>query len=58
MMITSLCRCRMLKEEPYTQKEAEAAVGIRTDNGTRPPAAEDTVMSGDAVGDPSQVGEH
>jgi hypothetical protein len=48
----------MLKEEPYTQKEAEAAVGIRTDNGTRPPAAEDTVMSGDAVGDPSQVGEH
>ena len=27
---------RALKEEPYTQKEADAAVGLRTDNGTRP----------------------
>ena len=25
----------MLKEEPYTQKEAEAAVGLRTDNGRK-----------------------
>lgn len=24
-----------MREEPYSQKEAEAAVGIRTDNGTR-----------------------
>jgi len=24
-----------LKEEPYTQKEAEAAIGLRTDNGPR-----------------------
>jgi bud site selection protein 20 len=24
-----------LKEAPYTQKEAEAAVGLRTDNGPR-----------------------
>lgn len=24
---------KQLKEEPYTQKEAEAAVGLRTDNG-------------------------
>jgi len=24
-----------LKEEPYTQKEAEAAIGITTNNGTR-----------------------
>lgn len=23
---------KQLKEEPYTQKEAEAAVGLRTDN--------------------------
>ncbi|KAL2106861.1 hypothetical protein VUR80DRAFT_6095 [Thermomyces stellatus] len=26
-------RVKMLQEEPYTQKEAEAAVGLRTDNG-------------------------
>lgn len=24
-----------MKDEPYTQKEAEAAIGLRTDNGTR-----------------------
>lgn len=24
-----------MREEPYSQKEAEAAVGLRTDNGTR-----------------------
>lgn len=28
-------RLRSLREEPYTQKEAEAAVGLRTDNGRR-----------------------
>ena len=28
-------RVRSLREEPYSQKEAEAAVGLRTDNGTR-----------------------
>lgn len=28
-------RLRALRAEPYTQKEAEAAVGIRTDNGIR-----------------------
>lgn len=26
-------RCRVLKEAPYTQKDAESAVGLRTDNG-------------------------
>lgn len=26
-------RVKALKDEPYTQKEAEAAVGLRTDNG-------------------------
>ncbi|KAL8971779.1 MAG: hypothetical protein Q9183_000894 [Haloplaca sp. 2 TL-2023] len=31
-------RVRALKEEPYSQKEADAAVGLRTDNGTRPPS--------------------
>lgn len=24
-----------MKDEPYTQKEAEAAIGLRTDNGSR-----------------------
>merc|ERR1711939_133043 len=28
-------RVRQLKEEPYTQKEAEAAVGLTTDNGRK-----------------------
>ncbi|KAL8784455.1 MAG: hypothetical protein Q9213_003978 [Squamulea squamosa] len=31
-------RVRMLREEPYSQKEAEAAIGLRTDNGTREPS--------------------
>ncbi|KAI1930453.1 hypothetical protein LOZ66_002560 [Ophidiomyces ophidiicola] len=34
-------RVRLLKEEPHTQKVAEAAVGLTTDNGTR---NNDTVM--------------
>ena len=33
-------RVKALKEEPYTQKEAEAAVGLRTDNGPRVAAKE------------------
>ena len=28
-------RVRLLRETPYTQKEADAAAGLRTDNGTR-----------------------
>src|ERR1700712_1892608 len=28
-------RVRQLKEEPYTQKEAEAAAGLTTDNGRK-----------------------
>lgn len=28
----------MLKEEPYSQKEADAAVGLLTDNGIRNPS--------------------
>lgn len=35
-------RVKALREEPYTQKEAEAAVGLRTDNGHRLSAKEDT----------------
>lgn len=31
----TLNRVKALREEPYTQKEAEAAVGLRTDNGPR-----------------------
>lgn len=29
------CRVKQLLGEPYTQKEAEAAAGLRTDNGSR-----------------------
>ena len=32
-------RLRALKDEPYTQKEADAATGLRTDNGSRKPSA-------------------
>jgi hypothetical protein len=30
-----LVRVKALKDEPYTQKEAEAAIGLMTDNGPR-----------------------
>ena len=33
-------RLKALKDEPYTQKEAEAAIGLRTDNGPRRTAIE------------------
>jgi len=33
---------KALKDEPYTQKEAEAAIGLRTDNGPRLAAKENT----------------
>lgn len=36
-------RLRALKDEPYTQKEAEAAIGLTTDNGSRKPSALETV---------------
>lgn len=35
-------RVKELQEEAYTQKEAEAAVGLRTDNGQRRVAVEKT----------------
>lgn len=28
-------RVKQLREEPYSQKEAEAAIGLTTNNGTR-----------------------
>lgn len=31
-----------MKDEPYTQKEAEAAIGLRTDNGPRQAAKDST----------------
>lgn len=38
-------RIRMLREEPHSQKAAEAAVGLGTDNGKRSEKAqEDTAM--------------
>jgi bud site selection protein 20 len=30
-----LQRTKALREEPYTQKDAEAAIGLRTDHGPR-----------------------
>lgn len=33
--VLTLDRVRALREEPYTQKEAEAAIGLTTDNGKR-----------------------
>jgi bud site selection protein 20 len=35
-------RVKALKDGPYTQKEAEAAIGLRTDNGPRQAAKENT----------------
>lgn len=35
-------RVKALKDEPYTQKEAEAAIGLRTDHGPRQAAKENT----------------
>jgi bud site selection protein 20 len=32
-------RVKQLREEPYSQKEAEAAIGLTTDNGKRTAAA-------------------
>lgn len=40
-------RVRQLKEEPYTQKEAEAAIGLTTDNGRRVKQAEMADMEED-----------
>lgn len=39
-------RVRQLKEEPYTQKEAEAAVGLGTDNGPAGRKMEEAKMEG------------
>ena len=36
-MLTS-ARLRALEKEPYTQKEAEEAIGLTTDNGKRKPS--------------------
>jgi len=44
---------RQLKEEPYTQKEAEAAAGLSTDNGKRltTQMEEDSVLPTDSAAD-------
>lgn len=31
----TIFRVKQLREEPYSQKEAEAAIGLTTNNGTR-----------------------
>ena len=38
-------RLRLLKEEPYSQKEAEAAAGLTTDNGKRKNVDEEMVVA-------------
>lgn len=35
-------RVRLLKEDPYSQKEAEISIGLATDNGRRQHTAMDT----------------
>lgn len=37
-----MTRVKALKDGPYTQKDAEAAAGLRTDNGPRVAALEKT----------------
>ncbi|BCS24424.1 putative C2H2 finger domain protein [Aspergillus puulaauensis] len=37
-------RVRLLREEPHSQKIAEAAVGLTTDNGERPQEGDDMAM--------------
>lgn len=39
--LRAFCRIRLLQEEPYNQKAAEAAVGLGTDNGSRSQEAVD-----------------
>jgi bud site selection protein 20 len=41
-LLTFHSRLKALKEGPYTQKEAEAAIGLRTDNGPKVAALEKT----------------
>ena len=36
----SIYRVKALEDEPYTQKEAEAAIGLHTDNGSHHKAQE------------------
>lgn len=46
----------MLREEPYTQKEADIAVGLRTDNGVRASGgAEDALTAAAAATEKMEV---
>lgn len=45
-------RLRLLKEEPYTQKDAEAAAGLTTDNGRVNKAIQDVPMAEAVVQEP------
>ncbi len=42
LAVLTVHRVKTLKDGPYTQKEAEAAIGLRTDNGPRQAAKENT----------------
>lgn len=39
MVTHDFCSVKQLREEPYSQKEAEAAIGLTTNNGKRTTAA-------------------
>ena len=58
MAVAYHCRLRALKTEPYTQKEAEAAIGLTTDNGSRKASAlaivEESAASMDLETEPAQ----
>ncbi|EFW99804.1 c2h2 finger domain containing protein [Grosmannia clavigera kw1407] len=47
-------RVKQLTEVPYTQKEAEAAIGLRTDNGE---STVDAAASRQLIGQASQTGD-
>nr|OQO25726.1 hypothetical protein B0A51_04570 [Rachicladosporium sp. CCFEE 5018] len=42
-------RVKQLKDEPYSQKEAEAAIGLRTDNGRRKVEVEEMAVEDEVM---------
>ena len=45
LRLTYVVRLKQLKEEPHTQKEADAAIGLKTDNGPYGERADDEKMA-------------
>jgi bud site selection protein 20 len=44
MPVSNPARVKQMQEEPHTQKEADAAIGLRTDNGQRPATKVDEML--------------